>query len=97
MAQLDDLIQQREALDQQINAMRQQARTEALTQIQSLIQQFELTPSDIFSASKNSKSSASAGKKVAIKYLNKATGESWTGRGKPPRWIQGQDREAFKV
>lgn len=97
MAQLDDLIQQREALDQQINAMRQQARTEALTQIQSLIQQFELTPTDIFGGAKGSKSSATAGKKVAIKYLNKATGESWTGRGKPPRWIQGQDREAFKI
>lgn len=97
MAQLDDLIQQREALDQKINAMRQEARSEALTQIQSLIQKFELTPADIFGGPKGSKSSATTGKKVAIKYLNKATGESWTGRGKPPRWIQGQDRETFKV
>ncbi|THU03655.1 H-NS histone family protein [Lampropedia puyangensis] len=97
MSQLDALIQQREALDQQINAMRQQARADALAQIHALVQQFELSPADIFGGPKNSRSSATAGKKVAAKYLNKETGETWTGRGKPPRWIQGQDREAFKI
>jgi DNA-binding protein H-NS len=35
--------------------------------------------------------------KVAPKYRNQATGETWTGRGKPPKWIQGQDRDQFLI
>ena len=37
------------------------------------------------------------GTKVAPKYRNPATGETWTGRGKAPKWIQNQDREQFAI
>ena len=32
--------------------------------------------------------SASAGRKVAAKYRNPATGETWSGRGLKPKWMQ---------
>jgi DNA-binding protein H-NS len=32
--------------------------------------------------------SANAGRKVAPKYRNSATGETWTGRGLQPKWVQ---------
>jgi DNA-binding protein H-NS len=39
---------------------------------------------------------------VEAKYRNADTGESWSGRGKPPRWLtaaeaSGQSRESFKI
>jgi DNA-binding protein H-NS len=34
---------------------------------------------------------------VAAKYRNPATGETWTGRGKAPKWIEGQDRNKFAI
>lgn len=34
---------------------------------------------------------------VKPKYRNSDTGETWTGRGKPPRWIAGKDREQFLI
>ena len=37
--------------------------------------------------SKRRKPSASAGKKVAPKYRNPATGDTWTGRGLKPKWL----------
>ncbi|MFM2323494.1 MAG: hypothetical protein RL244_373, partial [Pseudomonadota bacterium] len=40
---------------------------------------------------------ASTGSKVAPKYRNNETGETWTGRGKPPRWIQDKNREDFLI
>ncbi|RMX05905.1 H-NS histone family protein [Corticibacter populi] len=97
MSQLNELLLQRQQLDQQINELRQQERADALATIHKLVQQFELTAQDIFGGKSASRVSAGASKKVAAKYLNKETGETWTGRGKPPRWIQGQDREKFLI
>jgi DNA-binding protein H-NS len=34
---------------------------------------------------------------VKPKYRNAATGETWTGRGKPPKWIAGQDRNQYLI
>ena len=36
---------------------------------------------------KGRKPSANAGKKVAPKYRNPATGDTWTGRGLKPKWL----------
>lgn len=96
MTQLNDLLQQREALDQQINQLRQQERGQALAEVQRLVSLHGLSATDVFG--KGAKQSGStAGRKVAARYLNKETGETWTGRGKAPRWIQGKDREQFLI
>ena len=63
--------------------------------IQSLIAEFELTPQDVFPPARSR--STVAGTKVAPKYRDPATGQTWTGRGKPPKWIQGQDRAKFAI
>ena len=39
---------------------------------------------------------------VAAKYRNPATGESWSGRGRAPKWLaeelaKGRSREAFLI
>lgn len=34
---------------------------------------------------------------VKPKYRNAETGETWTGRGKPPRWIAGKERDQFLI
>lgn len=37
----------------------------------------------------------STGNKVAPKYRDPVSGNTWTGRGKAPKWIDGQDRTPF--
>ncbi|MGS0896904.1 H-NS histone family protein [Burkholderia stagnalis] len=34
---------------------------------------------------------------VAPKYLNPVTGQTWTGRGREPKWIRGKDRGEFLI
>jgi DNA-binding protein H-NS len=34
---------------------------------------------------------------VAPKYRDPDSGSTWSGRGKPPRWIAGLDREKFLI
>jgi DNA-binding protein H-NS len=35
--------------------------------------------------------------KVAPKYRDPATGETWTGRGKAPKWIEGKNRSSYAI
>ena len=44
-----------------------------------------------------SASPKAGGSKVAAKYRDPATGQTWTGRGKAPKWIDGKDRAQFAI
>ena len=39
----------------------------------------------------------SKGDKVAPKYRNPETGDTWTGRGREPGWIKGKNRDDFAL
>ena len=95
MTSINDLLKQREMLDQQIADFRKNEIAGALAKIHALVAEFNLTSADVFPVGKSGAKKAS--KKVAVKYLDSATGATWTGRGKPPKWIQGQDRAKYLV
>lgn len=98
MISYKELLKQREALEQQIAEARQREITEAVRQVRALVAEFGLTAQDVFPTGKAAKAKlAKAGGKVAPKYRNPATGETWTGRGKAPKWIEGQDRARFAI
>ena len=94
MNSLQELLQQREALDAQLRQARQEQTAEAIAKIKSLIAEFELTEADVFGGRRKA---VHTGSKVAPKYSNPETGETWTGRGKPPKWIQGKNRDDFLI
>ena len=100
MTSYKELLKQREALEQQISEARRRELSDAVAQVRSLVAEYGLTAQDVFpagkAASKGTRSST-AGTKVAPKYRNPATGETWTGRGKAPKWIQNENREKFVI
>ena len=32
-----------------------------------------------------------------VKYRHPTTGATWSGRGRPPRWIEGQEKDKFAI
>jgi DNA-binding protein H-NS len=92
MANYDELIEQRKLLDQQILAIQQKEKQEAIESIKVMIEKHSLSVGDLFSKKINP-----TNKKVPAKYRNPATGETWTGRGKAPLWIVGKERETFII
>ncbi|MBF5007053.1 H-NS histone family protein [Diaphorobacter caeni] len=93
-----DLLKQREDLEKRINDARRQELSAAVAQVRSLVAEYGLTAQDVFPTGRGSRgASATSGVKVAPKYRNPETGETWTGRGKAPKWIQNQDREQFAI
>lgn len=101
MTSYKELLKQREALEQQISEARRRELSEAIGQVRALVAEYGLTAQDVFPvgrAARAARAGGSAkGSKVAPKYRNPATGETWTGRGKAPRWIQEQDRAKFAI
>lgn len=100
MTSYKELLKQREALEQQISEARRRELSDAVSQVRSLVAEYGLTAQDVFPAGKAAPKgarSSTAGTKVAPKYRNPATGETWTGRGKAPKWIQNENREKFVI
>jgi DNA-binding protein H-NS len=95
-----ELLKQREALEQAIATARAHELSEAITKARELVAEFGLTVQDVFPSGRGASKSgnkASSGNKVAPKYRDPATGQSWTGRGKAPKWIDGQDRAKYLI
>ena len=85
MAKLTELLAQRASLDQQIAQTQREERQQAIAQIKTLMAEYGLTAADLRArAVKKTR----VGNKVAAKYRNKATGETWSGRGLQPRWLK---------
>jgi DNA-binding protein H-NS len=95
---LKDLLQQRDALEKAIAQARQNEISAAVTQVREIVAEYGLTVQDIFPGRASKAGSAKAsGSKVAAKYRDSATGQTWTGRGKAPKWIDGKDRTQFLI
>lgn len=93
MSSYKELLAQRDELERQIQAVRQRESADAIAKVRALIEEYGLTSKDIFAPARTSTGSG----KVAAKYRNPQTNETWTGRGKAPKWIQDQDREKFLI
>jgi DNA-binding protein H-NS len=91
-----ELLAQRAALEQAIAQARHREIADAVTRVRELVAEFGLTVQDVFPGRLPRVESKSTGK-VAPKYRDPVTGQTWTGRGKTPKWIDGQNREQFLI
>lgn len=64
--------------------------------MKALVAEHGLTAHDIFGGAKRG-SKVGTRAAVAPKYRDPATGATWTGRGKAPKWIADQDRNKFAM
>lgn len=93
-ASLRDLLKQREELEARIQREKEIGRGEALQTIRALMAEFEIDAGELASGRKRGPRKSVP---VAPKYRDPASGATWTGRGKPPRWIARGDRERFAI
>ena len=84
MPSLKELIAQKEALERQIELTRDQDRAATIEKVRALMSEYGLSISDL--STKRAKKTGGA--KVAAKYRDKATGDTWSGRGLQPKWLK---------
>jgi DNA-binding protein H-NS len=117
MSSYKELKEQAEELLRQAEAARKAELSAVLADIKAKMAAYGITVADLAGkvrAAKGSKASSAKAvkpgkvkaakprKPVAAKYRNSATGETWSGRGKAPKWLaaeqaKGRRREEFLV
>ena len=96
MATYKELLKQQEALALQVEEARKREIADAVSQVRQMVSEFGLTERDVFPSGRKSGGTRTGGK-VAPKYRDPATGQTWTGRGKAPKWIDGKDRSKYLI
>ena len=72
---------------QQAEAVRKTEIADVIVEIKATMAEYGITVADL---SGKGLRAPRKGAVVAAKYRNPTTGETWTGRGKPPRWMAAQ-------
>ena len=98
MSSYKELLNQIEALKQQAESQRKAEIASVVADIRAKMQEYGITVADLGSA----RSSRTKGTTVAAKYRHPQTGDTWTGRGKMPKWLQaevatGKHKEDFLI
>ncbi len=82
MASLQELLAQKAELEAKIAEVQSGARAESIAKIRATMAEFGLTVADLGNVK-----AARPVTKVAAKFRNGATGETWSGRGLKPKWL----------
>ena len=90
MSSLQDLLAQRAEIEKRIADVQREEHANAVTKVKALMAEFGLSAADIAGKSSIARAPGVVKPtgKVAAKYRNGATGESWTGRGLQPKWLK---------
>ncbi|AEA65726.1 H-NS family nucleoid-associated regulatory protein [Burkholderia gladioli] len=88
-----DLLKERSDLDVKIEAARKDEHAAALEKIKSLMVENNISLSELTGRRGPKRGTAS----IAPKYRDPQSGKTWTGRGKPPMWIAGKNRDDFLI
>ena len=87
MESIQELLAQKAALEKKIAEAQRSARADAIAKVKALMAEYGLTAADL--AGKAAVATKADGtKKVAAKYRDPASGQTWTGRGLKPKWLQ---------
>jgi DNA-binding protein H-NS len=92
MTNIAELIAQKDAIEQQIKELRKNERHGAIAKVREIISEFDLSVDDVFT-----KVAKGTRGKAAPIYIDPATGKTWTGRGKPPLWIAGKNKDDYLI
>lgn len=84
---------ERAALEKRIAQARKSEQAGALDKIRSLMSEFGISVDDLGTKRKSQILKKSGTVEAKFRGPN---GETWTGRGRQPRWI-GEDREKFRI
>jgi DNA-binding protein H-NS len=74
-------------LEQKAERARRVELRQVLVELRGVIREYGITPDQLF------------GNELSdlVRFRDPDTGRTWNGRGRPPAWIRGKDRERFRV
>lgn len=90
--QIQDQIKQ---LQLQAEELRKKELSETISQIKTMMAEYGITVADLGMGGKRKGPHAKT--TLPPKYRNPETGDTWSGRGKAPRWIDPNNKEKYLI
>ena len=84
MSTYQEVLNQISELQKHAEDLRRQELAAVIKEVKAKIAEYGLSAADLGLSGKQSSKTT---KPVAAKYRNQATGETWTGRGRMPKWL----------
>jgi len=82
----------------QAEQVKSEERQKTIDTVRVMISTYGITAKDLgLDKSPKAKSGPKPGNKVSPKYRDPASGATWSGRGKTPKWINGADRSQYAI
>ncbi len=99
MSNLQELLAQQADLERKISELQREQRANAIAEVRSIMAEFGISAADLGSRATSPRAAAvpKPPSKVAVKYRNAATGETWTGRGLQPKWLRAALANGAKI
>jgi DNA-binding protein H-NS len=90
MSTVAELMAQKAEIEKKIAEAQREERSSAIAQVRALMAQHGLTVADLSSRTTSAPRAAAtkAVSKVAAKYRDPVTGNTWSGRGLKPNWLK---------
>lgn len=93
---VEELQAEREKLDAEIKAKQDAQKASVIAQIKTVVDTYSIPVDELVEALGGLKSKRK-GIKAKQKFRDPASGATWSGRGKEPAWIKGQNRADFLI
>jgi DNA-binding protein H-NS len=85
-------------LQAQAARVKEEEKEQAIAMARTMISAYGITAKDLgLDKAPKVKTGPKPGNKVSPKYRDPASGATWSGRGKTPRWINGADRSQYAI
>ncbi|CAG7595709.1 H-NS family nucleoid-associated regulatory protein [Candidatus Vallotia tarda] len=97
MSSYQDLLAQREELEKQIEEAKAKELVRIINDIKQKMSDYGLTIADLGCGRSKIVKPGRPRSGVAPKYRDPVSGSTWSGRGKPPKWIAGRDRDKYLI
>jgi DNA-binding protein H-NS len=95
MATYKQLTVQLEKLQKEVAVAQQKEIAAAIEDIKRKIVEYDLSAEELGFSAKRGRPVKKA--PLPPKYRNPKTGETWSGRGRPPGWLVGRNKERFLI
>ncbi len=97
MSQYAELKAQIAKLQEQADEARRKEVTNVIAEIKQKITEFGLSAHDLGFAEAARRGRPPKKAPLPPKYQDPKSGKTWSGRGKPPTWIQGKNRDRYLI
>lgn len=97
MSQYAKLKAQIADLQVQADEVRRQEVAAVIADVQRMIAEYGLTAQDLGFVERARRGRPPKKAPLPAKYCDPKTGATWSGRGKPPGWIAGKNRDRFLI